>query len=428
MIRARILPPVTNAPSYFASPALSRVHAWALALTATLTMAVSYVDRQALAALAPAVSKVFDLSDTQYGWLVSAFSVAYLVGAPFAGWLIDHLGARRGLLGAVVAWSFVAAAHALAPSFTGLLVLRVALGLTESPSFPGAAQTIQRVLPAADRARGFGFLFTGSSLGAIVAPQLAPFLEKNWGLRIAFLGTALVGLAWVPLWILLAWRSPAREVLDAEHAPSANRPHARSVMTHPAVLRAALAIMASAPATGFLLNWSSKYLAAGHGIPQAKVGPYLIIPLVLYDAGAILFGHFASVRGRARVGGAPDRPLFAIGIALHVMLALTAFGRTPVESMVLGGLGLAGGGGVFAMLTADMLTRVPPSIASAASGVCAAAQSIALIVASPALGRLIDITGGYTIPFLAVGAWVLPGCVAWLLWSPPPPHEERSNA
>ncbi|MDI1434356.1 MFS transporter [Polyangium sorediatum] len=410
---------MTNAHSPFASPALSRPHAWALALTATLTMAVSYVDRQALAALAPTVSKVFDLSDAQYGWLVSAFSVAYLAGAPFAGWLVDHLGARRGLLGAVVAWSLVAAAHALVPSFTGLLVLRIALGLTESPSFPGAAQTIQRVLPPADRARGFGFLFTGSSLGAIVAPQLAPFLEKNWGLRIAFLGTAIVGLAWVPLWLLLAWRSPAREVLDAAPTASGKRPSARLVVTHPAVLRATLAILASAPAIGFLLNWGSKYLVASHHIAQANVGPYLVIPLVLFDAGSILFGHFASVRARSRADGAPDRVLFAVATLFALITAATPFGRTPVESMVLGGLGLAGGGGIFALLTADMLARVSPSVASAASGVAAAAQSIAYIVTAPIVGKLIDTSGSYTLPFLVVGVWILPGCIAWLAWSPP---------
>jgi len=36
------------------APALSRPAAWALALTATLTMSVSYIDRQTLAAIAPA--------------------------------------------------------------------------------------------------------------------------------------------------------------------------------------------------------------------------------------------------------------------------------------------------------------------------------------------------------------------------------------
>jgi len=70
--------PVTSKPDEERSqPILSRTHAWLLALTATLTMAVSYVDRQALAAIAPTVSKAFDISEPQYGWLVSAFSFAW---------------------------------------------------------------------------------------------------------------------------------------------------------------------------------------------------------------------------------------------------------------------------------------------------------------------------------------------------------------
>ena len=66
-----------------AAPAgLSRRGAWALALVATFTMAVSYVDRQTLAVLAPTVTESLGISEQGYGWLVSAFSLAYLVGAP----------------------------------------------------------------------------------------------------------------------------------------------------------------------------------------------------------------------------------------------------------------------------------------------------------------------------------------------------------
>ncbi|MBC7978736.1 MAG: MFS transporter, partial [Myxococcales bacterium] len=59
---------------------------------------MSYVDRMTLAVLAPAVTKALDISDEAYGWLGSAFSMAYLFGTPFAGWWIDRAGARRGLV------------------------------------------------------------------------------------------------------------------------------------------------------------------------------------------------------------------------------------------------------------------------------------------------------------------------------------------
>ncbi len=152
---------------------MANFRAWLLVVVATLTMAVSYFDRQVLAALAPSVKKNLDVSNEAYGWLISAFSIAYLVGSPLAGALVDRVGARRGLLGAVLAWTAVAALHTIVPTFGVLFALRIALGLAESPSFPGAAQTVQRALPPESRARGFGLLFTGGSIGAAVAPLAA---------------------------------------------------------------------------------------------------------------------------------------------------------------------------------------------------------------------------------------------------------------
>ncbi len=118
--------------------------------------------------------------------------------------VLDRTGARRGLVFAVLAWSAVAAGHALVPSFAALVALRVLLGTAEAPSFPGAAQTIKRILPPAERSMGFGLLFTGSSLGAMIAGPLAiGILGFAGGWRLAFLGTSLVGLAWIPLWLFV---------------------------------------------------------------------------------------------------------------------------------------------------------------------------------------------------------------------------------
>src|SRR5689334_14910251 len=95
---------------------LSRRQAWTVAIVATLTMTVSYIDRATLGVLAPTVTKALDISEAEYGWLAAAFSIAYLVSTPLAGWWIDRIGARRGLLGSVAVWSVVAALHAIAPS------------------------------------------------------------------------------------------------------------------------------------------------------------------------------------------------------------------------------------------------------------------------------------------------------------------------
>jgi ACS family hexuronate transporter-like MFS transporter len=329
------------------------------------------------------------------------------------------------LLGAVLVWSFVAALHAIVPGFGVLLFLRIALGVAESPSFPGSAQTVQRSLSLADRPRGFGVLFTGSSIGAMIAPPLATYLAKHWSWQIAFLGTAAAGLIWVPFWIAFAWKNPAPKVLDIAVTTDKPKRSPLSILKNPAVLRAALAIIAVAPAIAFVLNWGAKFLDKTHHIPQAEVGKYLIVAPLLFDAGALLFGHFASIRRRKRSDDSPDRLLFATAALIALCMTATPFGRTPWESMALAAIGMAGGGGMFAMISEDYLGRVHPSLVSTASGMGAAAQSISHIVFAPILGKLIESSGGYVTPYLMLGVWIIPGSVAWLLWKPPPRHREE---
>lgn len=139
----------------------------------TALMAVSYLDRQVFAILAPTITSDLGIDDGTYGLLAGTFSVAYLIGPPFAAALLDTIGVRRGLPLAVFVWSCVAAAHAGATGVVALFVLRLALGLAEAPSFPGAARVVKEVVSPANGPRAIGVLFTGSSVGAIIAPPLA---------------------------------------------------------------------------------------------------------------------------------------------------------------------------------------------------------------------------------------------------------------
>ncbi|MCZ7684863.1 MAG: hypothetical protein M5U28_41265 [Sandaracinaceae bacterium] len=79
---------------------------------------------------------------------------------------------------------------------------------------------------------------------------------------------------------------------------------------------------------------------------------------------------------------------------------------------------LAGGGGLFAILTADLMTGVGPALAASAGGITAAAQSIAYIVASPLIGRAVESSGGYDLALVALAVWLVPGTLVWVLMRP----------
>lgn len=398
-----------------------------LVALSTLLMAVSYLDRQVFAILAPTITSELAIDDKTYGLLAGMFSFAYLVAPPFAGLLLDTLGVRRALPLAVLVWSCVAAAHAGATGIMSLFMLRFALGLAESPSFPGAARVVRESVSVAASPRAFGFLFTGSSLGAIIAPPLATTLAASFGWRTTFVGTALVGLLWIPAWWLASSRDPARGVLDAarlgrpragEAATGANgSPSFVSALRQPAVWRSMTAVIAISPIVAFVLLWGSKLLVGRFGMTQKEVGALLWLPPLLFDVGAIVFGDLAS-RVRARVANPSVhlRVLFAIAVALCCALGAVAVAPDAKSAVWLAALAQAGAGGVSALQTSEVLTRVPRELVSVAAGVSAATQSLAYLVASALIGRIVGGPGGYDTAVIGLALWAVPGAILWVFW------------
>ena len=398
---------------------------WGVALVATLVMSVSYIDRQTLAVLGPTVVKGLGLTFEQYGWVLSAFSFAYLIGAPLAGAVLDRTGARRGLVFAVVAWSVVAAGHALVPSFAVLIGMRILLGAAEAPSFPGCAQTMKRILPSEERSVGFGLLFTGSSIGAMIAAPLAIGINRasgNW--RLAFLGTAAIGLVWIPLWMFVTRSSAVREALatgaversagDAREGRP-GRPGYALLLTAP-VARAVMLVVFTAPCIMFGLNWSSHYLTEACGLSQDALARYIWLPPLGFDLGAVLFGALASRSDKRARAASSHVGLMAAAAFLALSMAAMPLVHGPWPATLLTTSCLAGGGGIYALLTADMLARVAPSVVSTAGGLTAAAQSLAYVVANPLIGRAVDRTQSYALVLVVLGAMVPPAVLAWAAW------------
>lgn len=389
---------------------LSRRTAWAVAVIAALTSTVSYIDRQTFSVLAPKVTEALDIGETGYGVLTSAFSLAYLVATPLSGWWLDRVGARRGLVGSLLVWSSIAAMHALVPSFAVLLMFRILLGLAEGPTFPGASQTIQRVLPERDRARGIGLLFTGSSIGGMIVPPLAAALYAWQGWRAAFVGTALAGLAWIPIWVLLTNRADVRPLLDA-HVETQARPRLGEVLRHPAMARALIGVFCAAPISLFAQLWGSKYLVRTFGVDQKDVGHYLWLPPLIFDAGALLFGDLAA-RVPQRI-----RAIYAVALLLALTIALLPLATTPWQGALIFGVASAGGAAMYTICTVDLLARVRPEAISLAGGTLAGAQSLSLILAGPIVGAAVGHFQSYDQVAVALAPIVTGGALTWIFYS-----------
>ena len=127
---------------------------WTPAGTMLAVSLISYIDRNTLALLAPTILHDTGLTIQQYGWIVSAFSIAYSLANPIWGRILDRAGLRRGMSVAVSCWTLASVAHAFAGGFWSFAAARAALGFGEGATFPGGLRTVVQTLPQERRGRG----------------------------------------------------------------------------------------------------------------------------------------------------------------------------------------------------------------------------------------------------------------------------------
>src|SRR6185503_12274498 len=177
---------------------------WIPTASMMLVSLISYIDRNTLALLIPTIMRDTNLSAEQYGFIVSAFSIAYMIGSPLWGGLLDRLGLRLGMMLAVAFWTAASMSHAAAAGFLSFAIARTALGLGEGATFPGGLRTVVQTLRPTEQARGIAVAYSGGSLGAIVTPIIITPIFLWWGWRPAFLFTGGIGLAWLMMWLFVS--------------------------------------------------------------------------------------------------------------------------------------------------------------------------------------------------------------------------------
>src|SRR5579862_9524305 len=101
---------------------------WGAVAVFALASTWNYLDRLVLSAAAPRIRAEFHLSNAGYGWLLSAFSIAYAAASPAVGWMLDRLGLEAGIVAAVALWSLAAAWCGATRGFGQLVSARVFLG------------------------------------------------------------------------------------------------------------------------------------------------------------------------------------------------------------------------------------------------------------------------------------------------------------
>ena len=142
----------------------------------------------------PAIRGSFDAQADLLAWVVTGFTLSFVVFMPLYGRLGEGFGMRKPFLAGVIIFLLGTMISALAVDLRLLLVGRVIQGAGAAGVTPLAIAMISEFFPARQRGQALG---TWNSVGpatGMVGPLLAGLLVDNWSWRAIFGPVLLVGL------------------------------------------------------------------------------------------------------------------------------------------------------------------------------------------------------------------------------------------
>jgi ACS family hexuronate transporter-like MFS transporter len=389
------------------SPITSRTR-WYICAMLFFATTINYMDRQVLGLLKPVISRDLGWSESDFGWIVSAFQTAYGIMMPFAGRLIDAIGPKIGYAIAIAVWSAAAMSHSLARSATQFAMARFSLGLGESANFPAAIRTIADWFPQKERALATGLFNSGANVGALVAPLAVPWITARYGWRPAFLFTGGLVLIWLALWFTF-YRHPPASVVEAERPPAHRIPYMR-LLVEKRTWAFLIGKFLTDPVWWFYLYWLPGFLGKNYGLNLTAIGPPLVVIYLMADGGSIGGGWLSSTllkRGWTPNAARKTAMLVCALAVTGVMLVPLTHGNLWAAAVLIG-LATAAHQGFSANLFTLTSDLFPKEAVGSVVGLGGLGGAISGALVSPIVGYWLDFShGSYGPLFIVAGSMYL---------------------
>ncbi|KFK89140.1 MFS transporter [Streptomyces sp. JS01] len=145
--------------------------------------------------LLPNVADDLGTSVPTAGYLVSAYAIGVVLGAPLLTGLGSRVPRKKMLLLLMALFTIGNLASALAPDFGWLVAGRLLAGLPHGAFFGVGAVVAARLVSEGRQARAVATMFLGLTVANIVGVPAATLLGQHLGWRATFLVVAAIGLA-----------------------------------------------------------------------------------------------------------------------------------------------------------------------------------------------------------------------------------------
>lgn len=405
----------------------SRVRYTMLGLIATGTL-INYLDRTILGIAAPALTQELAINAALMGVIFSAFSWTYAAAQIPGGAFLDRFGTRLTYFLSVGFWSFFTLCHAFITGVAGLMGLRLALGIAESPCFPANSRVVATWFPRNERAFATGVYTVGEYIGlAFLSPILFAMLAI-FGWRSLFVAAGAIGLLFALFW-WAKYREPGEShanraeidlivagggLVDQPVKQKLNWGDAGRLLKTRQMWGICLGQFAGNSTLVFFLTWFPTYLAVERHMDWLKIGFFAIMPFVAASIG-VLFGGWWSDR-MLRQGKSPNIAR-KLPIILGLLLASTIILANFVDDnrIVIAILSVAFFAQGMAALGWTLVSDIAPEgMLGVTGGVFNLAANLAGITTPIIIGAIVAATGSFFYALAFIGLIALLGALAYI--------------
>jgi sugar phosphate permease len=403
-----------------------------------VTLAIlAYIDRVCISMAMPNIAADLNLDKVQQGQIFSAFAIAYALFEIPGGWLGDWMGPRKVLMRIVLWWSAFTALTGAMYSFGTMYITRFLFGAGEAGCFPNLTKSFTTWLPAEERVRAQGIMWTFARWGGAFTPPLVILVFQYMDWRSAFAVFGSLGIVWAFFFYRWYRDNPkdhpsvnAGELAllkGAEKTASGHGdvPWGKLLRSRTVLLLWAQYFLLSFP-WYFFITWLPTYLKEGRNLDTATAAKYAVFPLLFGGFGSFVCGlvsnRLAEMTGSVKF---TRRALASLGfLGAAVMMVVSIRTSDPLFAMIAMG---------FASFFNDLVMPgawgacmdVGGKYAGTVSGSMNMMGNMAGFVAPWFGGVVLQRTGGDWNSFLYVmaGAYLL-GTVIWPLIDPVTPIDQ----
>jgi MFS transporter, DHA1 family, inner membrane transport protein len=265
----------------------------------------------AIMGLLPDVARTFVITTPQAGYVITAYALGVVVGAPLIA-IAGAKSSRRTLLLILMAVFTVGnLASAVAPNFLSFVVLRFLSGLPHGAYFGVSALVAASLVPVHMRARTVGYVMLGLTGATLVGTPIMALFGQYLSWRFMFLAVGLISALTVTLiWIYLPRDKPAQGASVIKELVA---------FTHPQVL---LTLTLAATGFGGMFAIFSYIASTATEVAHMPVGMIPVI-MVLFgigmNVGNIVGSKLADIALMGTIGG-----MLVFNIVVMTMFSLTA--------------------------------------------------------------------------------------------------------